>query len=137
MTPRQPPHEEFGQRLRETTDEFRDRLDLLEESSQVTPLARWLTESSLARIGQTFELRLTEENAAQFVTHLAIALTRLQRGDPPVELSAVVADELKSRAQEREMLRSIMTECEDVLDRRVPDVEIDYMTVHLCALLEE
>jgi transcriptional regulatory protein LevR len=128
---------EFEQRLREASTEFKDRFDILEKSGQVTALARWLTESSLARIAQELALRITEENGAQFATHLAVALTRLQRGEPPVEFSGVVTDELESRGKEREIVRRVMTECQEVLDREVPDAEIDYMAIHVCALVED
>jgi transcriptional regulatory protein LevR len=122
--------------LKAIADEFRERLDMLEESGQITALARWLTESSLARIADELSVALSEENAAQFVTHLAIALDRLQRGEP-VEASAVVTDEVAEFPRERAVMRRIMAECEKVLDREVPDAEVDYMTVHLCALVDE
>lgn len=127
---------EFDQRVRETSTEFKDRLDMLAESGQVTVLARWLTENSLVRIAQELALPITEENGAQFATHLAIALTRLQRGEPPVELSEVVTDELASHGREREVVRRVMMECQEVLGREVPAAEIDYMAIHVCALAE-
>jgi transcriptional regulatory protein LevR len=120
----------------DVAEEFRDRLDMLEESGQVTALARWMTESSLARITQEFGLRLTEENASQFATHVAMALSRLQRGEDEAPLSEALADEVRGHARERELVRRIMSECEPLLERSVPEVEIDYATVHLCALLE-
>jgi hypothetical protein len=123
--------------VEEISATFADRLDMLEESGQISPLARWLTEHSLARLAEHFGLTLTEDNAAQFVTHLAMALGRLQRGEPEVLASDVVAEEVAQFPREREAMRAIMDESEGVLDRGVPDSEVDYMTVHLCALLLE
>ena len=122
--------------LKDVADEFRERLDMLEESGQLTTLARWLTENALARVAGELGVTLTEDNAAQFVTHLAIALNRLQRGEP-VEPSAVVSDEVREYPREQAVMRRVMNECEEVLDRHVPDAEVDYMTVHLCALVED
>jgi transcriptional regulatory protein LevR len=115
------------------SEAFEERFDMLEESGQITSLTRWLTENSLARIADELQLRLTEDNAAQFVTHLAIALNRLQRGEA-VEPSATVSDEIADYGREREVMRRVMDECQEVLDRAVPDAEVDYMTVHLAAL---
>jgi transcriptional regulatory protein LevR len=126
---------EFEIQLREVSAEFRERLDMLEGAGQITALARWLTEHALAEIARHCAVRLEEANAAQFVTHLAVALTRLQRGEE-AEQSAVVADEIADRVRERKIMRRLMDECERLLDREVPEVEVDYMTVHLCALLE-
>jgi transcriptional antiterminator len=126
----------WEQQLHAVSDEFRDRLDLFEESGQITSLSRWLTENALARIAKEFDLELTEENASQFVTHFAMALSRLQRGDF-AEPSAVVAEELAGRERERAVVRVIAGDIEQVLDRQVPDSEVDYLTIHLLALLEE
>jgi transcriptional antiterminator len=128
---------ELEDRVRDVAEEFRDRLDMLEESRQTTALARWMTESTVARIGQEFKLTLTEANAAQFTTHLAMAFSRLQRGEAEPPLSDALQEEVREHAREREIVRRILSECESLLQREVPDSEIDYVTVHLCALMED
>jgi transcriptional regulatory protein LevR len=128
---------EFDEQLREISAEFRERFDLLEEGGQITSLARWLTEHALAEIAQDLGLKLDEERASQFVTHVGMALTRLQRGDGEVTVSSVVTEAVGDYARERQVVRWVMDECEQLLDRKVPDVEVDFMTVHLCALLED
>ncbi|MEA2419633.1 MAG: hypothetical protein QOE60_1839, partial [Thermoleophilaceae bacterium] len=80
--------------LRAVADAFRERLDMLEESGQVTALARWMTESTLARISKVFDLTLDEDNAAQFTTHVAMAFSRLQRGEAEAPLSPELAAEV-------------------------------------------
>ena len=96
-------------------DEFRERLDMLEESEQVTNLARRLTEMSVAQLSDELQLTLTEDNAAPFVTHLAIALTRINRGDP---------------------VNRVMRDCSRLLQREISTSEISYMTVHLCVMVD-
>jgi transcriptional antiterminator len=122
--------------LQAVSTEFRERLDMFEEAGQITSLSRWLTENALAQIAKEFDLELTEDNASQFVTHFAMALSRLQRGDF-AEPSAVVADELAGRERERKVMRRIAMDIGQVLDREVPDSEVDYLTIHLLALVEE
>jgi hypothetical protein len=127
----------FDEQLRDISGEFRERFDLLEETGQITALARWLAEHALADLARELGIRFTEDNAAQLVTHLGIALTRLQRGDDEVPPSAVVADSIDGHQRERAVMRRVMDGCEALLNREVSDVEVDYMTLHLCALLEE
>lgn len=117
--------------------EFAERFDLLEEAGQVTRLARLLTEYVLTQIAENLGVELTEENAAPFVTHVAIALTRLNRGDQVVAHSAVVEDEIEDRVRETELVVSLLTECEEFLGRPVPRAEAAYVTVHLCAIVDE
>jgi transcriptional antiterminator len=117
--------------------EFADRLDMLEEAEQITPLARRLTELVLVELADELGLVLTEENASMFVTHLAVALTRLNRREMEAPPSALVDDEIRERTREHEVMRRVMGECEKLLDREVPESEIAYMTVHLCAILDD
>lgn len=117
-------------------EEFADRLDMLEESEQVTKLARRLTELALTSLATTLGLRFTEDESAQFVTHLAIALTRINRGDAPVELSLVAEEEIADRTREREAVARVIQDCARLLEREVPASEISYMTVHLCSIVD-
>jgi transcriptional regulatory protein LevR len=116
--------------------EFAERLDMLEESGQVTNLARRLTEMALAELAAELGLTPTEDDAAQFVTHLAIALTRVNRGDLEIVVSPVAVEEIAERHREREAITRVMRECSRLLQRDVPDAEIAYMTVHLAAMVD-
>lgn len=117
-------------------EEFAERLDMLEESEQITAFARRLTELALTELATTLGLQFTEADSAQFVTHLAIALTRINRGDAPVEVSAVVDEEIAERPAEREAMARVMTDCARLLEREVPETEVSYMTIHLCAIVD-
>ncbi|GII81829.1 hypothetical protein Sru01_68110 [Sphaerisporangium rufum] len=117
--------------------EFAERLDLLEDARQITPLARRLTELTLAEIAEELGVTFTEDGAAPFVTHLAVALTRLNRLEMEAVPSAVVDEEIRHRTRERGVIQRVMEECEKLLDREIPDSEIAYMTVHLCAILDD
>jgi transcriptional regulatory protein LevR len=111
-----------------------DRLDLLERANQVTPLARALTDEAIARIEREFEVVLDEANAAQLVTHLAVALSRLDRDEALTETPAVVGDELAEYPRELAFVRELLADLGTQVGRRVPDAEVSYLTLHLCAL---
>jgi HrpA-like RNA helicase len=121
---------------KQIAEEFAERLDMLEESGQVTNLGRRLAELSLADLAAELRLVLTEDNAAQFVTHLAIALTRINRGDPEITVSPVALEEIADRHREREAVTRVMRDCSRLLQRDVPESEIAYMTVHLAGLVD-
>jgi hypothetical protein len=116
--------------------EFQARFDLLEQSGQVTPAARRMTVATLDQLSQETGVGFTEANAAPFATHLVIAFTRLARGEFE-EPSAVVADEIHDRAAERDVVDRLMRECSRELGHEIPAGEVDYMTVHLCAIVDE
>lgn len=120
----------------QVTEEFADRLDMLQESGQVSKLARRLTELALADLAVSLDLRFSEDDSAQFVTHLAIALTRINRGDPPVEISEVTEEAIADRTRERQVVSRVMHDCARVLERAVPEPEISYMTLHLCGIVD-
>lgn len=117
-------------------DEFRDRLDMLEESGQVNNLARCLTEMAMAQLSDELQLELTETNAAPFVTHFAIALTRINGGDPEIAGSAVAEEEIADRHRERDAISRVMHDCSQLLQREIPPSEIAYMTAHLCVMVD-
>ncbi len=114
---------------------FEERLDLLEEAGQITPLARRLTEIMVAELANEFQLVLDEESGAPMVTHIAMALTRLNRGEVAAPLSESLEKELADRVSERAAVTRLMNETAEVLGREVPETEISYMTLHLSALV--
>ncbi|MGI8824076.1 MAG: PRD domain-containing protein [Chloroflexota bacterium] len=113
---------------------FDARLSLLEETGQITSLARSLAEDMVERIEQVFSLQLNEANGAQFVTHVAMALSRLDRREEEAFASAVVDDELSECGQQLEFMRRVAQEYASELGREIPGSEISYMAIHLCAL---
>ena len=118
------------------SEAFAERLDLLLESGQITPRARELTEDVVERIEREFSVTLDETHGAQFVTHLAMALGRLDGGDVETQVSGVVEEEIRGRDHERAFMQRTLAECGERLERDVPEAEISYMTVHLCALTD-
>jgi transcriptional regulatory protein LevR len=114
--------------------EFAERMDVLEASGQVTADARRLTEEVIAEIEREFAVHLDEDSGAQLVTHLAMALSRVDRGDPQMTALAVVTDELADCPREHEFSRRVLGRCGEQLGRAVPEGEIAYLAVHLCVL---
>jgi transcriptional regulatory protein LevR len=111
------------------------RLDLLASAGEVTACARTLTEELMRAISGEFHVDLDENNGAQLVTHMAMALTRLDRGTPEESAIAVVDDEIRERTHELDFSARILRRCGEQLGREVPEAEIAYLALHLCALI--
>jgi transcriptional regulatory protein LevR len=112
------------------------RLNLLEGSEVITPRARTLTEDAMETIQAQFAAPLPAERAAQIATHVAMALTRLERGDPEGDLPAQVTDELADRHDERRLATELAAGWERALDTGVPQAEVDYLIMHLAVLAD-
>lgn len=114
---------------------FAERLDLLQEAGLITQLARRLTEFMVVELAAEFVLPLDDSSGAPMVTHIAMALTRLNRGEEPPALSTSLERELAGKVDERAAITRLMDEAADALGREVPETEISYMTLHLAALV--
>ena len=95
-----------------------------------------MTEAIVVRIERTFDLQLDQENGALFVTHLAMALSRLQRGQGETEVSGVVEEEIETCEREAEFVQGIVDDCQRELGIAVPPAEVSYMVIHLCAMTQ-
>lgn len=117
-------------------NDLAERLDVLESAGEITPRARQLTEKVVCRIERELHVRLNEGNAAQLVTHLAMALGRLDRGEPERAIDDLVEDVAVGHPREFEFAQSVMESCAEEIGRPIPLAEVMYLTVHLVVLLD-
>ena len=115
---------------------FQERFDLLEAGGQLDPHVRPVVEGFLGDLATSFGVAVDEATAPQFATHLATAFTRIRAGDEDLEASAVVTAEIRDRTAEVEFVTDVVRRSESALGRIVPQAEIDYMVVHVCALID-
>lgn len=125
-----------GRRSRAASSSFAERFDVLQESGQLAAEVRPSVESFLDELAAALDLAVDEDHAAQFATHVALAFTRMHSGGEEVEPSAVVAEEVAGRQREHEFVTKGLTARADVLGGKVGQGEIDYLTVHICALVD-
>lgn len=125
-----------GGTTRQEASAFSERFDVLEAAGQLDPAVRPLVDSFLTDLESEFGLQLREATASQFATHLAIAFTRLYRQEETAEASSLVADEIADRLREHRFVTAAVVRREPDLGCKVPQGEIDYMTVHVCALID-
>jgi hypothetical protein len=78
---------------------------------------------------------LDEDNGAMLVTHLAMALTRSERGEPLLEEPpAVIVAEAEANPVELAFVRDRLATFGAVLGEALPESEVVFMTAHLCTV---
>jgi transcriptional regulatory protein LevR len=111
------------------------RLAFLAESGVISATARRLTEEAMVDVETRVGLP-DDDVAAALATHVAMALTRLDRNEPDAKLPEIATEELESRPEERAFARQLADRWERELGRPVPAAEIGYVALHLAALAE-
>ncbi len=111
------------------------RLAFLADSGVVSRTARRLTEEAMADVAARVGA-LDQETAAALATHVAMALTRVDRREPEAQLPDVAAAELESRPEELAFARELADRWERELGRQIPRAEVAYVALHLAALVE-
>jgi transcriptional regulatory protein LevR len=115
---------------------FLDRLDLLEASQQVSASARAETAAFIADCEREFDVVLGEDNGSLLVTHLAMGLTRLQRGEPVTEVPDALAAEVGTRGRDLDWVRDRLHAIGDRLSVAIPTAEVVYMAAHVQAVTQ-
>ncbi|MBW4844202.1 MAG: PRD domain-containing protein [Lachnospiraceae bacterium] len=114
-------------------DILNQRLDILEENhvicKEVADYSRKVVERILEERPNT-----EEDKAAMFITHLAMAGQRVLDGvvEPPLDnllLNGIKKDSIYQRAE------ALKDELLNDTDIQFPEVERDFLTIHLCNLL--
>jgi len=110
---------------------LRDRLALLEASGVVTARAAALTLQATERVERTFGISLDEDAWEMGSTHLAMALSRVERGQeqPAVDLESL--GEIESRTEELELARTLVAHFNEVLGREIDPGETYLIAAHL------
>ncbi|MDQ6796238.1 MAG: PRD domain-containing protein [Chloroflexota bacterium] len=110
------------------------RLDLLEDSGVITPGARRVTSAAIGRIEDLLLVTLDDESGGPLVTHIAVALSRIERNEPPPELPEIVALEIADRPEELRMAEGLAQEWQATIGAPIPAQEVTYVAAHLAAL---
>lgn len=115
--------------------ELTTRLDILKDANQISQE----TYNILIKIIEDLKLKrnieLTEENGAMFITHLASALTRIEKNESLNKIEEFIFDEVK-RDTNYELAVEITNDLEK-LTKKLPEEERDFIEMHICTLLNK
>lgn len=111
------------------------RLQILKDADQIS-LENY---DAIIKVIEIFErelnIKLTEENGAMFITHLAIAFERIKKGEMVEDINDTIYEEIKnsSRFTSSEKFLELL---EKELNIEIPESEKTFIMMHLCALFE-
>lgn len=80
-------------------------------------------------------IKLMEENASMFITHLSSALERIDKNETVNDLDQVVLESLKLEDSYNDAA-GIVKDLKCVLGE-IPDEEVNYIIMHICTLLSQ
>lgn len=80
-------------------------------------------------------IKLMEENASMFITHLSSALERIDKNETVNDLDEVVLESLKLENSYNNAA-IIVKDLKGVLGE-IPDEEVNYIIMHICTLLSQ
>lgn len=115
-------------------DAFRERLDLMQSTEQIGGRAREVTDAMVAEIDRRYG-PLDEENAGMLVSHLALSLERLERGEL-LEPDPLVEAEAGQYPAELDAAAQLARLAERLGRGALPTGEVSFLAIHLRALVE-
>jgi hypothetical protein len=116
------------------------RLELLHDSGQASTDVVAFTRREMLRLGDELGVPVENDRAGMLVSHLALALQRATHGEPstsPEGVTELIAAELDQRSRYRDQARVLAARALEELQAPLPDFEIDFIALHLAALVAE
>ncbi len=111
------------------------RLNLLVGAKEIDASIREALIAFVKTIEARYSLQITEDNGAMLVTHLAMALGRICRDEQLEPVDDDIFAEVREMPIYKE-LPALYQPLEKELQITLPQVERDYLALHLGALLE-
>lgn len=116
--------------------EIKYRMDILKEAGQISQLTYERVEKIINHFLSKHLIQIDETNGAMLITHLCIALSRMEKGEKINKIEEEMFEEVRKnkffmKAQEA------MEEINKILGSEMPVEESGYMMMHLCVLFEK
>ena len=111
------------------------RLGILREGKVISAEVDAKVRRVVSRFQDRWGITLTEQNGGRMVTHLAMALARIERGEEIAAPEGDLLDEFRSTdcfAEAVEIVRDL-TAC---IPLELPAAEEDYLVINVCLLLD-
>ena len=113
--------------------ELKERMNLLRDAGVLSQKNYESVEKVIAYFKEQHGIALTEENAAAFITHLCMALERLDKGEEVKPLDRAVFEEV----QQEESYEQAAACCRDMnkILPQLPEAEVEYICTHVGVML--
>lgn len=112
---------------------LKERLVILQQAGQIDDATVKSIEKFIKLIEEKLNIKVTEENGSMFVTHIAMAISRLKNGEEIAPLDDLLLSELKG-TRIYPKIPSLIKELEERLKINIPESEYGYIALHLANL---
>ncbi|MTI94753.1 MAG: PRD domain-containing protein [Firmicutes bacterium] len=111
------------------------RLEILKHAGEIDVKIHDSVQYFLGILEQKYDIQLTAHNGAALVTHLAMALARIDKGKDVQGMSSQLMSEVEKSKYYND-LTPLIVELERHSGLVIPDSEQGYLALHLASLLE-
>jgi len=114
-------------------DELNQRMEILFQGEIIS---KPVYQNMVKVIHELADYQLNYEKEVTFVTHLAMALARIESGDIEEKMAIEIIDQIKASPYYYEAFK-ILTILKEVIELEIPDSEEDYLLIHLSNMLNQ
>ncbi len=122
--------------MSDINEELAMRLEILESSETISKEVANTMRQIIARFASQWKIALDEENGSRLVTHLAMALMRIAKGEPVGSMDPEAYEEFvgcDSFLKASEITQDLIA----FAHLQLPDSEREFLETNICLILEE
>lgn len=112
------------------------RLDILKSAGQISEASYDKVIEIIRHFNENHLIEISEENGAMLITHLCIALSRIEKEEKINRIEDEIFEDVRKN-EYFDKSEQTMREIEHILGREMPLEEKGYMMMHLCVLFEK
>ena len=117
-------------------ERLKQRLEILRDSNVIDEHVYIQLMNFIIRLKDKWEIELTEENGAMMVTHIAMALQRIKKGEAVKEIDENVYSEVLKSDRIDEIHDIYIDAQENVFTEKIPEEEKKYIYINLLMVKE-
>ncbi|QKG85482.1 PRD domain-containing protein [Kroppenstedtia pulmonis] len=118
-------------------EEVKERLDLLVDSKQIEVDTRQRVWETLTQLEQQGHLDPESDSIGPFTNHLAIAATRITRGEAITESNNQVDEVLRENPELIQKAEAILEQCVGNSETKIPSAETGFIVLYLALLRKQ
>jgi transcriptional regulatory protein LevR len=112
---------------------LKERLIILRQAGQIDNKIIDTVTEFMKIVENELNIKLNEGNASMLVIHMAMTLSRIQKGEEIIPLDDSLLEELKSLAIYKR-IQLLIIKADKELQIGIPQSEFGYIALHLCNL---
>lgn len=110
------------------------RLDILMGAGEINQDINTAVKQFAKNLEEKYSLTMTEENSSMLITHLAMALARIVKGEEINKMEEFLLNEVKQNKVYGE-LPEFYEKIQQTLEIEIPESEKGFIALHVCTLI--